>query len=338
MTTSWPAGSLHVFGSELSPYSMKLRSFLRYKGISHVWTIRTAENYEEFARRAKTPLMPLVIYPDGHAEQDSTPIMEAIELARPDPACQPSEPTAAFIALLLEEFGDEWLNKLLAHYRWNYDCAYSLERVVRMRAPDLTGAPLAAAIRTLEQERVPKILEVAGATPANAPTFEDSLRGIANLLDRHLESRSYLFGGRPCLADFSLSAQLYQCAQDPTAGDLLRTWGVDHFLAWCDRMLDPAPSSDFDPYSSLAPTLDPLLREEVAGRFLPWASANSRAVAGALAKFTVTLNGRPFLQRAQRYPAKSFAALRQKLRAFPDPARLHSLLAQTGCSTWLEDG
>jgi hypothetical protein len=112
---------------------------------------------------------------------------------------------------------------------------------------------------------------------------------------------------------------------------------VDHLLAWCKRMLDPTPGAEFEPYASLAPTLEPLLKEEVAGRFLPWAAANSRAVAVGLPEFTVTIGSRQFAQRAQRYPAKSFSALRQKLQGVANLPVLESLLAETGCAAWLQD-
>ena len=75
---------LRAFGNELSPYSVKVRSYLRYKEIPHVWIVRDATNQEEFARHAKLPLIPLLILPDGTSLQDSTPIIEQLEARYPD--------------------------------------------------------------------------------------------------------------------------------------------------------------------------------------------------------------------------------------------------------------
>ena len=68
-----------IFGAELSPYSVKVRSYFRYKRIPHEWVVRTVQNQAEFDRHAKLPLIPLVIAPDGTAMQDSTPIIERME-------------------------------------------------------------------------------------------------------------------------------------------------------------------------------------------------------------------------------------------------------------------
>ena len=39
-----------IFGSEMSPYSVKVRSYFRYKRIPHEWIVRSAANMEEYRR------------------------------------------------------------------------------------------------------------------------------------------------------------------------------------------------------------------------------------------------------------------------------------------------
>jgi hypothetical protein len=36
------AGGYRIFGAEMSPYSVKVRSYFRYKGIPHQWILRNA--------------------------------------------------------------------------------------------------------------------------------------------------------------------------------------------------------------------------------------------------------------------------------------------------------
>src|SRR5262245_26816453 len=105
------ADTYRVFGSELSPYSVKVRSYFRYKRIPHEWLIRSAATETEFQQHAKLPLIPLVVAPDGGAMQDSTPIIEALERKYPEPAVQPDDPALAFVSALIEEYADEWGNK-----------------------------------------------------------------------------------------------------------------------------------------------------------------------------------------------------------------------------------
>ena len=98
-----------LFGSELSPYSVKVRSYFRYKGLSHDWIPRSPEVQAEFQKYAKLPLVPLVVTPEGEGVQDSTPIIERFEATAPSLA--PDDPALAFVSALIEEYGDEWGNK-----------------------------------------------------------------------------------------------------------------------------------------------------------------------------------------------------------------------------------
>ena len=84
-----------IFGSELSPYSVKVRSYFRYKGIDHEWVPRNFSNMEEFRKYAKLPLIPLVITPDDAGLQDSTPILEKLEALFPEPSIHPPNPPPA---------------------------------------------------------------------------------------------------------------------------------------------------------------------------------------------------------------------------------------------------
>jgi hypothetical protein len=101
-------------------------------------------------------------------------------------------------------------------------------------------------------------------------------------------------------------------------------------------MLAPAAKGDFEPWSSLAPTLEPLLAQEVAGLFLPWSAANARALAAGQPEFEVTLEGRPFRQQTQKYHARSLAVLKSRYAKLPERGALDPVLARTGCLAWLQ--
>ena len=122
-----------IFGSELSPYSVKVRSYFRYKGLPHEWIPRSPAVQAEFQKYAKLPLVPLVVTPEGEGVQDSTPIIERFEAGRPEPSVVPDDPALAFISALLEEYGDEWGNKWMFHYRWRYqpDAWSTAERIAQ---------------------------------------------------------------------------------------------------------------------------------------------------------------------------------------------------------------
>jgi len=320
-----------IFGNELSPYSVKVRSYLRYKGIPHEWVARTVANQAEFERLAKLPLIPLVVAPDGSVLQDSTPIIETLEARHPEPSIVPPDPAPAFLSALLEEYADEWGNKPMFHYRWfrEVDQQSGAERIARSMNPDLAPDVLPTVIEAVKARMVPR-LRLVGSTPETAERIEGSFRRQIAILERHLAARPYCFGGRPALGDFGLWGQLYQLSTDPTPGAIVRA-EAPAVVAWIDRMLAPRAAGEWEPWEALEATLLPLLRDEVGAVFLPWTLANARAVEAGEKTFTVTLDGAPFTQEPQRYHAKSLGVLRRRYAAVADRTRLDAILERAGC-------
>jgi glutathione S-transferase len=329
------SASHRIFGLELSPYSVKVRSYFRYKQIPHEWVVRHMGNMDEFTRHAKLPLIPLVLGPDGSAMQDSTPILETFEARFPEPSIHPPEPHAAFVSALLEEYADEWGNKPMFHYRWWYE-ADQRSAAQRIAAANLPGAPddaVAKAAAGIQARMVPR-LSFVGSNATTRPVIERSFERLAAQVEAHLAARPYLFGARPAFADFGVWAQLYECWTDPTPGAHLKAH-APRTCAWIARMLDPKAEGDFEPWSALAPTLEPILRDEVAGVFLPWSTANATALAAGETSFTVDLEGQPFTQDVQKYHARSLGVLRARYRAVADKSALDPILERTGCRRWL---
>ena len=324
-----------LFGNELSPYSVKVRSYLRYKRIPHEWVVRTPAVEEEFSRYATLPLVPLLVTPDGRGIQDSTPIIEQLEALFPEPSIHHPDPAAAFISALIEEYADEWGNKPMFHYRWFYaaDQDSAGERLARSMMPDVSEEQLPNGVAMIKQRMIPRLAFV-GSTPATKQPIEDSYRRQLAILDRHLATRTYLFGECPAFADFGLYAQLYQLSTDPTPGALMRASGTN-VAKWIQEMLGPRAEGTFEPWAALAPTLMPLLTEEVAGVFLPWSAANAAALAAGQKEFAVELDGTPFTQETQKYHAKSLAALRARYAAVEDKSTLDPILEESGCLRWL---
>ena len=327
-----------IFGVELSPYSVKTRSYFRYKGIPHEWVVRGPATQAEFQKYAKLPLVPLVVTPQGEGVQDSTPILERFEAEFPEPSIHPREPVAAFVSALLEEFGDEWGNKCMFHYRWRReeDQISGAERLAEnMAPPGLDAEQRRGVVQGIRERMVSRVWFV-GSSDETAQQIEDSYQEVVALLERHLATRPYLFGARPAFADFGLWGQLYECSTDPTPGAILRE-RAPALLRWIARMQEPKAEGEFEPWSALEPTLFPLLEKQVGALFLPWSDANARAIAAGQEEFTVQLAGRPYTQMPQKYHARSLAALRARYAAVPAGAKpaLDALLTRAGCLRWL---
>jgi glutathione S-transferase len=331
------SGTYRIFGSELSPYSVKVRSYFRYKRIPHQWIERNSTNQEEFQRFAKLPLIPLVVTPEGEGLQDSTPIIERFEALFPEPALQPKDPALSFLSAVIEEYADEWGNKPMFHYRWWYepDQQSAADRIARSMMPGSSETELAGAIEMVKGRMVPR-LKFVGSSAETKDRIEGSFRRQLAILDAHLAGRKYLFGGRPALGDFGHFAQLYQCSSDPTPGAMMRNT-APNVLAWIERMLDPRAEGDFEAWPTLRATLGPLFKDEIARVFFPWTVANAKAIAAGQKEFSLTLEGKPYSQETQKYHAKSFATLRNKYTGIQDKSALDPLLREMECLGWLRE-
>jgi glutathione S-transferase len=324
-----------LFGADTSPYSSKVRAFLQYKGVEFEWVARARDNEEAFQAAARVPTVPLLISPGRPVSQDSTAMLAALEADHPEPSSVPDDPACAALALVLEDYADEWLNKSMFQQRWS-------------RPPDNK----AAALRTFQQlyggkpprarkaaceqisARMAERLSLVGADTDNWETLETSYRRFALRLNTHLEDHHFIFGGRPSAADFAIAAQLQQMLTDPTPGEWLRD-RAPFVVAWCEAMRAPkagGPSADL---SDLSETLAPMFSKEVTKTYLPWAAANAASASRQRNKFSVTLEDGLFEQATQRYAARAFRSVKSVFAGLRDHSDLNDFLSETGADKFL---
>ena len=162
-----------------------------------------------------------------------------MKLKCPTPSIHPDDPTLKFLSQLIEEFGDEWGNKWMFHYRWKreVDQVSAAQRIVADMMPGAPDADKSAMVEQV-QGRMKDRISVVGSNETTSPFIEQNFKDGMSLLETHLANRSYLFGERPSFADFGLSAQIYEAWTDPTAGQILQEI-APKTCEWHQRMLDP---------------------------------------------------------------------------------------------------
>ena len=325
------AEGYRIIGAEMSPYSVKIRSYFRYKAIPHQWLLRNAASQAEYEKHARMPIIPLVITPEGTGIQDSTPIIDAMEKLHPEPSIHPDDTIANFVSALIEEFGDEWGNKWMFHYRWSRDVDQraSAGRIARMRGPAASEEKHEAFAAQVRVRMVDRVWFV-GSSATTAPQIENGFVEMLGLLDSHLAKRPYLFGGRPAFGDFGLWGQFYELWTDPTACALIEG-NTPHVLDWVHRMLWPRAEGAFESWTELAPTLMPILVRQVGRQFWPWTLANETALKQGQEEFSVTLGDKVWTQKPQKYHARSLGMLRAKYADVADKSALDMVLAAAGC-------
>src|ERR1019366_10722531 len=216
-------------------------------------------------------------------------------------------------------------------YRWarDVDQISAAGRIARMRGPKVSEQEHAGFAGQVRARMVDRVWFV-GSNAVTAPQIEAGFLAMLELLDSHLAGRPYLFGGRPAFGDFGLWGQIYEMWTDPTAGGIIGG-STPHVLNWGHRMLWPKAEGAFESWSTLAPTLMPILREQVGARFMPWSCANEKALAEGREEFSVTLAGQSWTQKPQKYHARSLGMLRAKYAEVADETALDPVLEAAGC-------
>ncbi len=334
--------SYKLYGAEMSPYSVKVRAYLRYKGIPHQWIVRSMDRMKEFGEVARLPLIPCLAGTDGSGKQDSTLIMEWLEATHPEPPVLTGDPVTDFLSALLEEYADEWVNKAMFHYRWYYDqdaesaaCRIAAEIVPAGSPPD-AAEQMAPALKARMIPRLSFVGSGRDLSNDNAAMIENSFKRMAGILEGILHGRDYLFGNQPVFADFGLYAQLKELLSDPTPGAWLKA-NTPTLVQWINYMEAPEARESPQHATDTLPCIQRLLSEEVAACYLPWADANSRALASGDSSFTVRIDGTHFTQQPQKYHAKSLAEIRRKYAEVKDNPQLRQILDDTGCLPWLTE-
>jgi hypothetical protein len=96
-------------------------------------------------------------------------------------------------------------------------------------------------------------------------------------------------------------------------------------------MLWPRAEGPFEGWSALQPMLMPILTNQVGKNFMPWTSANEKAIADGKPEFSVMLDDKVWTQKPQKYHARSLGMLRARYAAIADKSTLDPVLDAAGC-------
>lgn len=325
-----PVDVYRLQGALGSPFSMKMRAVLRHRRIPHLW--EGGMSGFASAQTMKAKVIPVLVFPDGRLENDSTHLIALLEAAHDQRSLTPDDPAVAFLSLLIEDMADEWFSKAMYAYRWarpvdqEQCCRWLAFDVLQGGGPD-TIVQMGAGFRDRQIDRMQRV----GCGPDARPAIEASAARIMAALDRHVAQTAYLFGSRPSAADFALYGQLTQLASDPTPQALIRE-AYPWLYRWLLRMDDLSGEADGEWSDALdTPTVTALLAE-CGSRHLPLLVANADAVATGQPRFVQDMDGVAVAQDVNRYAVKCLANLRAAWSALPETARqrLTSLLSTAG--------
>ncbi len=322
-----------INGALGSPYSLKIRALLRYRRIPHIWQ-HGAATHGMAAAKVRTPVIPVVEYPDGSFHNDSTPLIYDLEARHEVRSVVPPDPARAFLAHLLEDFADEWLTKAMFGYRWLREVdQLQMSRWLAFDA--MKGGGLEQSQAYAEQFRARQVgrMAIVGCTEENFPLIEASARAVLDALEAHVVDRHCLFGTRPSLAEFAIYGQFSQLGVDPTPEAMMRK-DYPYSFRWLLHVDDMSGiEGEWDAAEApLAPIVKQLLT--VAGAvYAPFLLANAAAIVAGAETFSMTAMGLPYTQGTFKYQGKCLADLRARYAALDANTRavVDPLLDETHC-------
>lgn len=188
----------------VSPYAAKVRAILRYKGLPfEERTVHPLSGSKELKRISGQIAVP-VIEDGGQVVSDSTRIAQFLDEKYPDKAILPRDPKLRARALLLEEWSDEGLIRVVQPVRWmlagNRDKSTALFRSAYPKGVvnDLlfkgVGRTLASSIRTKYSPRT------GGLT---RDQIRQRLDEVCAMMNDVMDEGGWLVGASPTVADFA---------------------------------------------------------------------------------------------------------------------------------------
>lgn len=320
-----------LYGLKLSYFTGKLEAYLRAKGVAVQFVEMDTADFRQCAKETGVAQMPQLRSPQGTWLTDTTAILAKFEDEGVEPKLRPKTTTGEFLSRLLEDAFDEWLWRPALYYRWAFeeDSRLMGRQIARTLLRDVP-APLWLRSLLITRRQKSEYLRADGVTRENGPAIERHYLAVLDMLEPVLAKRPYLFGDRPCEADFGLFGPMFRhFSHDPTPSAILRE-RAPNVLAWTMRVWAATPDSlsSCDRVGDPPDDLNPLLRC-IGADYLPYLEANLKAVSCNLPKVRFQSFGGQFEVPASPYRAACWLELRRQY-ALLSPAEQAAIATRLG--------
>jgi len=254
-----------LYGWHISHFAGKIRGYLNYKGLDYSEKTCTVFDMKfRIPKNTGAMAMPAIETRDGEWLADTPLIMEELEKRHPTPSITVKAPRQMVLAALFENWVDDAWLPISLHTRWSY--AENYEQLLREEGGKnlLPYAP-----RFIRNKISDKVFLSSmsghrasqGITPVQIPLLERWATAILDLLEIHFQQHDYLFGGRPCVADYGLLGTMYgHLNRDPWPK---REW-LDprpNLQAWVERTHSGQPAQgELLPDDQIPESLLPILK------------------------------------------------------------------------------
>jgi len=295
MGENTPQAPFTIYLADMSYFSGKMEAYLRYKGIPFERVEATDRILlEEVYENTGMMKVPVIKTPDGQWLKDTTPMIAWFEAHYPDNPIYPSDPATRFIALLLEDYADEWLWRPALYYRWAFPDTHRLmaSRIGHEILNEWPAPPTVAGwYFGKRQQRL--YLKGDGVTDANAPHIEQLYLDQLTSLEAILQDTPYLLGNRPTIADIGYFGPMFRhFSLDPEPAKIMRNTAPAVY-EWVARMWNARASRFAEPLHTTNishPGWQTILAD-ICQVYLPYLHKNALAWQENRKHYTFSANG-----------------------------------------------
>ena len=232
-----------VYKSDISYFSGKLEAYLRYKNIPHALVDIDQSKLTMLGQKTGIMKMPAIEMADGNWLFDTTPTIQYLEQQHPQNPVLPDDQALRFLALLIEDYSDEWLWRPAMWWRWVPKVSRAaLGR--RIASSMMTDSILSIPLGFLTGRRqLKEWIWGDGVDQHNSNQVRDMLYRELEFLEPLLAQQPFILGSHPSVADLGYFGSMFRhFGNDPISGEVMRREGPNT-CEWLARMWNAKPES-----------------------------------------------------------------------------------------------
>ena len=296
-----------IHGAPFSLFTRKLEAALRFYGLPFRQESMGIGEDSEAAKRAGTHQIPVLETPENWMLGDTTPILDVLDARIPARRLFPEGPLGVLVHIV-EEVLDEWIARVMVHYRWHYpENTRHIVSAFQGREVSLEEAaefPLA--------KWGPRACRATGTElEVHRQAAETEYHGILAALEEQLSQTKYALGDRPSAVDAILLGGLRAHTNAdplPDLSDYTRVQDWDRMKA--DEWHGAGELAAFPESTPFAAHILKLAREQ----YMPFVLGNAEALASGRKAFIIETYGEEASYLARPYPEQSRTMIQDRIR------------------------
>lgn len=312
-----------VHGRPISLFTRKLEAGLDFYGVPYRSELKSTRDAGELEARAGTHQIPVLTTPENWALADTTPIMAMLDGLFPRRRMFP-EGLAGLLVHVAEEVLDEWVARVMVHYRWHYPVntrdVLATSFGVELDLEEVMKHPVA--------QWGPRACRATGTELVeHQQAAEAEYIGMLEVLEAQLGQTPFALGDRPTAVDCMLLGGLRAHTNQDPYPDLTR---FSRVLAWNKQPgADWSGAGALPPFPETTPFAEHLLAL-ARDHYAPFLLGNAQALATGAKAFVIDTYGTPCSYLARPYPEQSRRMIEARIRDHLSEAE------QKEARTWLE--